>query len=87
MNKLVSYFSSALILGLSFCVIKPAEAGGTNCWNSWRNTRVANEYQGKALVNGRCNKAIFELINGETDRNIRQAPTIDSLVLGKLTKY
>lgn len=85
MSKLVSYFSSALILGVSLCVIKPAEAGGTNCWNSWRNTRVANEYQGKALANGRCNKAIFELINGETERNIRKAPTVNSPVLSKLT--
>jgi hypothetical protein len=85
MSKLVSSFSSVLILGLSLFVIQPAEASGTNCWVGWRNTMVANAYQGKALVIGRCNKAIFELINSETERNIRKAPTINSPVIGKLT--
>jgi hypothetical protein len=85
MSKLVSSFSSVLILGLSLFVIQPAQASGTNCWGSWRNTMVANAYQGKALVIGRCGKAIFELINGETERNIRKAPTINSPVIGKLT--
>lgn len=85
MSKIVPYVFSTLILGLSLFVIQPAQASGTNCWGSWPNTRVANEYQGKALVNGRCNKAIFELINGETDRNIRETPTINSSIIGKLT--
>ena len=85
MSKLVSSFSSVLILGLSLFVIQPAQASGTNCWGSWRNTMVANAYQGKALVIGRCDKAIFELINGETERNIRKAPTINSPLIGKLT--
>jgi hypothetical protein len=85
MSKIVPYVFSTLILGLSLFVIQPAQASGTNCWGSWRNTRVANKYQGKALVNGRCNKAIFELINGETDRNIRETPTTNSSIIGKLT--
>lgn len=85
MSKLVSAFSSLLILGISLFVIQLALASGTNCWGVWRNTMVANKYQGKALVNGRCGKAIFELINGETERNIRATPTTNSSIIGKLT--
>lgn len=85
MNKLVSSFSYLFILGLSLFVTLPAKASGSNCWGSWRNTTVANTYQGRVLVSSRCSKPVFELINGETERNIRNAPTTNGSIIGRLT--
>jgi hypothetical protein len=73
-------------ISISPVVVSPVSAGGTNCWGGiWYKTTVSGRYLGKALHSGRCPIPIFELINGETERNVRQDPTTESRIIGKLT--
>jgi hypothetical protein len=75
-----------LVISILSTVVSPVSAGGTNCWGGvWRKTTVSGRYIGKALQSGRCPMPIFELINKETERNIRQDPTTESQIIGKLT--